>query len=207
MDLDSDASGGRRWLVVGLGNPGAQYSATRHNIGFRVIDRIAEEFAIDIGRQKFDVLFGRGRVEAVEVVLAKPLAFMNRSGPPVRQLSDFFKIPIQDILVIHDDIDLAFGRLKIKAKGGHGGHNGLRSVIDALGGGEFTRLRLGIGRSGTGKDVAAYVLDRFDRDEAALLPAVIQRARDAVVTILVKGTNVGMNQFNVNPATRNALNS
>ncbi len=206
MDSGSETPG-RQWLVVGLGNPGAQYSATRHNIGFRVIDRIAEEFAIDTGRQKFDVLFGRGRVEAVEVVLAKPLAFMNRSGPPVRQLSDFFKIPIQAILVIHDDIDLAFGRLKIKAKGGHGGHNGLRSVIDALGGGEFTRLRLGIGRSGTGKDVAAYVLDRFERDEAALLPAVIQRARDAVVTILLKGTKVGMNQFNVNPATPNALNS
>nr|MCU0585297.1 aminoacyl-tRNA hydrolase [Desulfobacterales bacterium] len=110
MDSGSDAPGRQR-LVVGLGNPGAQYSATRHNIGFRVVDRLAAEFGIDLGRQKFDLVFGRGRVEAVEVVLAKPLAFMNRSGPPVRHLADFFKIPVQDILVVHDDIDLAFGCL------------------------------------------------------------------------------------------------
>lgn len=207
MDANQSGPGGRLRLVVGLGNPGPRYSATRHNIGFRVVDRIAHEFAIDIDRQKFEAAFGRGRVDAVDVVLAKPAAFMNRSGPPVRQLSDFFKIPSQDILVIHDDIDLAFGRIKIKEKGGHGGHNGIRSVIDALGSGAFTRLRLGIGRSGTGQDAAAYVLDRFDRDESSVLPQVIQRARDAVVTILVKGTQVGMNQFNVNPATLNAFHS
>ena len=207
MDANPNGPDGRLRLVVGLGNPGPRYSATRHNIGFRVVDRLADEFAIDIGRQKFEAVFGRGRVDSVEVVLAKPLAFMNRSGPPVRQLSDFFKISNQDILVIHDDIDLAFGRIKIKEKGGHGGHNGIRSVIDAFGSGTFTRLRLGIGRSGTGQDAAAYVLDRFGRDETSMLPQVIQRARDAVVTILVQGTKVGMNQFNMNPGTLNAFHS
>jgi peptidyl-tRNA hydrolase, PTH1 family len=136
---------GRRWLVVGLGNPGPQYGDTRHNIGFRVVDRLAQEFAITVDRRKFDTLFGRGRVEAVEVALAKPLAYMNRSGPPVRQLSDFFKISTREILIIHDDIDLAFGRLKLKEKGGHGGHNGLRSVIDALGGGSSPACALASG--------------------------------------------------------------
>jgi PTH1 family peptidyl-tRNA hydrolase len=194
---------GRLRLVVGLGNPGPKYRATRHNIGFAVLDRIAQEFAIDASREKFDAVFGRGRIDTGEVILAKPLAFMNRSGPPLRNLADFFRISRQDVLVIHDDIDLAFGRLKIKEKGGHGGHNGIRSVIEAFGGGDFVRLRVGIGRSGTGQDVAGYVLDQFDRDEASVLPQVIQRARDAAVTVLCKGTKVGMNQFNVNPVTLN----
>lgn len=207
MDANQSGPGGRLRLVVGLGNPGPQYVATRHNIGFRVLDRIAQEFAIPVERHKFEAAFGRGRVGPVDVVLAKPQSFMNRSGPPVRQLSDFYKISNQDILVIHDDIDLAFGRIKIKEKGGHGGHNGIRSVIDAFGSGAFTRLRLGIGRSGTGQDAAAYVLDRFGPEETSMLPEVIQRARDAVVTILVHGTKVGMNRFNVNPATLNAFHS
>lgn len=190
-------------LVVGLGNPGSRYAATRHNIGFRVLDRLAVEFAIAVSREKFTAMFGRGRIEDVEVVLAKPLAFMNRSGPSVRSLAEFFRISSQDLLVIHDDIDLDYGRLKIKEKGGHGGHNGVRSLIDAFGGGGFTRLRLGIGRSETGEQpVADYVLDHFTRDEAAELPRIIERARDAVVTILCMGTKISMNQFNTKPVTR-----
>jgi len=128
---------------------------------------------------------------------------MNRSGPPVRSLAEFFQISSRDMVIVHDDIDLAYGRLKIKEKGGHGGHNGVRSLIDAFGGGEFTRLRVGIGRSETaGRPVADYVLDPFTREETAALPGVIERARDAVVTILCKGTKIGMNQFNTKPDTR-----
>ena len=193
---------GRLRLVVGLGNPGARYAATRHNIGFRVVDRLAAEFAIDITREKFSVVFGRGRIEGLDVVLAKPMAFMNRSGPPVHSFAEFFRISLQEVLVIHDDIDLEYGRLKIKEKGGHGGHNGVRSMINAFGGGDFTRLRVGIGRSGTGAQVADYVLDQFTREEAAELPGIIERARDAVVTILCQGTKIGMNQFNIKPVTR-----
>jgi PTH1 family peptidyl-tRNA hydrolase len=189
-------------LVVGLGNPGPRYAATRHNIGFRVLDRLAAEFAIAVSREKFTAMFGRGRIEDVDVVLAKPLAFMNRSGPSVRSLAEFFRISSQDLLVIHDDIDLDYGRLRIKEKGGHGGHNGVRSMIDAFGGGDFTRLRVGIGRCETGAPVADYVLDQFSREEAAELPGIIERARDAVVTILRKGTKIGMNQFNIKPVTR-----
>jgi PTH1 family peptidyl-tRNA hydrolase len=190
-------------LIVGLGNPGMKYATTRHNIGFRVLDRLASDFAIEINREKFSTAFGRGRIEGFDVVLAKPLAFMNRSGPPTRSLADFFRISSRDMVVVHDDIDLAYGRLKIKEKGGHGGHNGIRSLIDAFGGGDFTRLRVGIGRSETAQQpVADYVLDQFTRDETATLPAIIERARDAVVTILCKGTKIGMNQFNTKPDTR-----
>jgi PTH1 family peptidyl-tRNA hydrolase len=193
---------GRSRLVVGLGNPGAKYAGTRHNIGFRVVDRLAAEFGIDIGRERFSAQFGRGRLQGLEVVLAKPMAFMNLSGPPVRAVAEFFRISLQAVVVVHDDIDLDYGRLKIKEKGGHGGHNGIRSLINAFGGGDFTRLRVGIGRSGAGAKVADYVLDQFTRDEAAELPHIIDRARDAVVTILCKGTKVGMNQFNMKPVTR-----
>jgi PTH1 family peptidyl-tRNA hydrolase len=148
------------------------------------------------------VVFGRGRIQGLDVVVAKPMAFMNRSGPPVRSFVEFFRISHQEVLVIHDDIDLEYGRLKIKEKGGHGGHNGVRSMINAFGGGDFTRLRMGIGRSGTGAQVADYVLDQFTREEAAELPGIIERARDAVVTILCQGTKIGMNQFNIKPVTR-----
>jgi PTH1 family peptidyl-tRNA hydrolase len=193
----------RLHLVVGLGNPGPRYAATRHSIGFRVVDRLAGEFGIAVSRERFTAVFGRGRIEDVDVVLAKPLSFMNRSGPSVRSLADFFRISSQDMVVIHDDIDLDYGRLKIKEKGGHGGHNGVRSLIDAFGGGGFSRVRLGIGRSETGEQpVADYVLDHFTRDEAAELPRIIERARDAVVTILCRGTKIGMNQFNTKPVTR-----
>jgi len=194
---------GRLCLVVGLGNPGARYAATRHNIGFMVLDRLAADFAIEVGREKFSAGFGRGRIEGLDVVLAKPLAFMNRSGLPVRSLAEFFRISSRDMVIVHDDIDLAYGRMKIKEKGGHGGHNGVRSLIDAFGGGDFTRLRVGIGRSETaGQPVADYVLDQFTRDETAALPGVIERARNALVTILCKGTKIGMNQFNTKPVTR-----
>jgi peptidyl-tRNA hydrolase, PTH1 family len=200
-DVDSEQPQVR--LVVGLGNPGERYAPTRHNVGFMVADRLADEAGISLGREKFGAVFGRGRLEGHEIVLAKPNSFMNRSGSPVRALADFFQLSSREMLVIHDDIDLDYGRFKIKEKGGHGGHNGIRSLIDAFGGGDFARLRVGIGRSERGKPVADFVLDRFLPTEAAALPQIIDRARDAVVTILCKGTKVGMNQFNTKLITRN----
>jgi PTH1 family peptidyl-tRNA hydrolase len=139
---------------------------------------------------------GRGFIENVDVLLAKPMAFMNRSGPPLQKLAHYFRIPSEDMLVIHDDIDLAFGRLKIKEKGGHGGHNGIRSIMDAFGGGNFVRLRIGVGRSEAGESVTDHVLGRFSADKAEMVVRVISAARDAVVTVLCEGTKVGMNVFN-----------
>jgi PTH1 family peptidyl-tRNA hydrolase len=182
--------------VVGLGNPGKNYQDTRHNAGFMVADKIAQDFNIALDNKKFDSVFGRGIVEDCEILLAKPLAFMNRSGPPVQQLAHYFRIQCEDMVVIHDDIDLAYGRLKIKEKGGHGGHNGIRSLMDAFGGGDFVRLRIGVGRSEAGEGVTGHVLGRFSAQQSPLLARIISSARDAVVTILCQGTKVGMNLFN-----------
>jgi len=183
-------------LVVGLGNPGTAYVATRHNIGFMALEAVAESYGIPLDQRKFNTVWGRGTVEGFGVILAEPQAFMNRSGPPVQQLAHYYRILCEDVLVIHDDIDLTFGRFKIKEKGGHGGHNGVRSLIEALGGGDFVRLRIGVGRSENGNGVVDHVLGRFNAQEQSVLPDVISRARDAVETILCKGTREGMNRFN-----------
>ena len=183
-------------LVVGLGNPGARYENTRHNAGFMIADKIARDFNISFDKRKFDCVFGRGYIEDVEVLLAKPMAFMNRSGPPIQKLAHFFRIQSKELVVIHDDIDLVFGRLKIKEKGGHGGHNGIRSLMDAFGGGEFLRLRIGVGRSEFGDSVTDHVLGKFPPEKEELLTRIIAEARDAVVTILCKGNKAGMNLFN-----------
>ncbi len=183
-------------LVVGLGNPGKTYENTRHNAGFMVADKIARDFNIVFDKAKFDADFGRGPIETVDVILAKPMTFMNRSGPPLQKLAHYFRIPGEDMLVIHDDIDLAFGRIKIKEKGGHGGHKGLKSILNAIGEDEFMRLRIGVGRSETGNSVSDHVLGPFYDDELKRLDALLKRARDAVVTILTEGPTVAMNRFN-----------
>lgn len=183
-------------MIVGLGNPGKAYANTRHNVGFLVVDHLAHEFSISIGRKKFDALYGRGRVRDSAVILAKPAAFMNRSGAPVQSLLNYFKISMKDLFVVHDDIDLAFGRLKIKRKGGDGGHKGIRSIMDACGGGEFTRLRVGIGRAAGEGSVTDHVLGIFHAEEKQLLEQIIERSLEAVVTILCEGTTQAMNRFN-----------
>lgn len=183
-------------LVVGLGNPGNAYKRTRHNIGFMVVDQIAEDFSIALVKQKFDTVFGRGTVDGVEVVLAKPMAFMNRSGPQVQKIAGYYRILSEDMLVVHDDIDLAFGRIKIKEKGGDGGHKGVRSIIDAFGGGDFVRLRMGVGRPEAGINAADHVLGKFTLKEKKVLHRIITEARNAVGTILCKGAKEGMNRFN-----------
>ena len=183
-------------LVVGLGNPGESYSETRHNAGFLTADKISEAFSIAFAKRKFDTRFGIGSVDGIKVILAKPMAFMNRSGPQVQKIAGYFRILCEDMLVVHDDIDLAFGRLKIKEKGGDGGHRGIRSLIDAFGGGDFVRLRIGVGRPETGIGAADYVLGKFTSEERKNLDRIITTAKDAVVTTLCKGTKEGMNRFN-----------
>lgn len=187
-------------LVAGLGNPGPEYAGTRHNAGFRVVERLAEAFAIPLAQKRCEAVFGSGSIRGVAVVLAKPMAFMNRSGPPIKGLIDFLGISSERTVVIHDDLDLALGRLKIKEKGGHGGHKGVRSLMDAVGGGDFIRVRIGIGRSrlpgGLQPDTVEYVLGSFSEQEEALLEPVLARACEAVVTVLCQGTREGMNRFN-----------
>lgn len=189
-------------LIVGLGNPGEQYRFTRHNMGFMAVDRLAQAHQVSLDKHKFDVTYGRGKVGRQSVILAKPMTYMNRSGPAVRGLAHFFKFDTQDIVVIHDDIDLVFGKIKIKQKGGDGGHNGVRSLIEAFGADAFTRLRIGIGRPRTQQGVKGYVLGRFDAQEETLLEDVISRAQDAVDTILFKGVEEAMRRFHGNTILR-----
>ena len=186
----------RLCLGVGLGNPGEAYAKTRHNAGFMVVDKISDAFSIALEKRKFDARFGIGAVNDVKIVLAKPMAYMNRSGPQVQKIAGYFRILCEDMLVVHDDIDLAFGRLKIKEKGGDGGHRGVRSIIDAFGGGDFTRLRIGVGRPDAEKGASDYVLGKFTLEEKKVLSQIITSAKDAIVTILCKGTKEGMNRFN-----------
>ncbi len=182
-------------LIVGLGNPGEAYRLTRHNIGFMVVDRVAHRYRILMDKRRFDAVFGLGIVDGRSVILAKPMTFMNMSGAAVQNLAHFFNLDTQDLLVIHDDIDLVFGKIKIKQKGGDGGHNGLKSLIEAFGSGVFARVRIGIGRPDTKQQVKGYVLSRFDSQQEAVLDEVITIAQDAVDTIVLKGLTEGMNRF------------
>jgi len=152
-------------------------------------------YSISFIKNKFDVLYGRGVMEGIDVVLAKPQSFMNRSGQPIRSLASYFKILCEDMLIVHDDIDLTIGRIKIKEKGGHGGHKGIKSLIDAFGNGNFTRLRIGVGRSER-SSVTDHVLGKFSKDEKMNLDRVISRSRDAVVSFFIEGIAECMNKFN-----------
>jgi PTH1 family peptidyl-tRNA hydrolase len=183
-------------LVAGLGNPGEAYADTRHNIGFRVIDHIVQRRRFFWERSSAELVCARGRMGGTEVLLAKPMAFMNRSGPPLLALAQEFRIQAREIVVIHDDIDLAFGRVKIQEKGGSGGHRGLGSIIAAFDTQKFIRLRLGIGRPANSAEVVDYVLGKFTPDEAGRLGALLTVADNAVETVLNQGTMTGMNVFN-----------
>ncbi len=183
-------------LIVGLGNPGPTYKKTRHNIGFMVADDLAAAFSILVEKTKFGVLFGKGSINDSRVILSKPQEFMNRCGPPIKKLAKYHNIFSEDLLVVLDDIDLDFGIIKIKEKGGSGGHKGLRSLIEAFGRNDFTRLRIGVGRPGAEMTVTDHVLGRFNSTEKNNLQQVIRTAGDAVVTILCEGIKEGMNRYN-----------
>lgn len=184
------------FMLVGLGNPGPRYSKTRHNIGFEVIDAISHEFTITLKMHPADARCGCGEIHGKKVALVQPMTYMNLSGNPVYQLARSFGLSCEDMLIVHDDMDLAFGRIKIKEKGGSGGHNGIQSLIDAFGGGDFARLRMGIGRPGAGMNAVDHVLSSFNPEESRMLEHFISKARDAAVTVLCNGAKEAMNRFN-----------
>ncbi len=182
-------------LIAGLGNPGRKYERTRHNIGFMLVDRLSQRYGISLNSHKFKADYGAGRMDGIDVILVKPMSYMNNSGEPLRQVAKYFKVSPADILVVHDDLDLPWEDIKIKINGGHGGHNGLRSIIKAFGTGDFKRIRIGIGRSSEHVGVTDYVLGKFDKSDQDCLGEVIARAGDAVVTILTEGPQIAMNKF------------
>lgn len=183
-------------LIFGLGNPGDRYSATRHNIGFMAVDKLATRKNKIIGTLKKKNLTAKCLIDQEEVILAKPRTFMNLSGEAVTSLASFFKIDAENIIVIHDDLDLDFGRIKIKIGGGHGGHNGIRSIVSYLGSGDFTRIKIGIGRPQTGGDISGYVLNPFSVEEKGDLDRILERSAEAAEAVVREGALKAMNRFN-----------
>ena len=185
------------YLVVGLGNPGRQYEATRHNMGFDVIDRLVEEHRIPQGGVKFNAMYGSGFIGGEKVIFMKPLSFMNLSGGPVQEMAAYFKIdPESELIIIQDDIDLEPGQLRIRKQGSAGGHNGLKDIIGRLGTQKFMRVKIGVGAKPKGWDLADHVLGRFGSNERKLVEEAQERACKAVEMILADSVDAAMNQFN-----------
>jgi peptidyl-tRNA hydrolase, PTH1 family len=184
------------WLVVGLGNPGREYAGNRHNIGFEVVAELAARAKAPSMREKFGAELGEGTLRGERVLFCKPMEFMNVSGQSVARVAKFWKVAPDAMIVVHDDLDLPFGRLKLGAGGGHGGNNGVRSVIADLGTPDFLRVRFGVGRPAPGGDAADYVLADFSRAEQKELPDLRAEAADAVEEIIAKGLTPAMNRFN-----------
>jgi PTH1 family peptidyl-tRNA hydrolase len=185
------------WLVVGLGNPGRRYEATRHNVGFRVVERLAERWGFPVdAKDLFGAKVGEGQVRNTRVLVARPQGFMNLSGQPVISIAGFHKLGPDRVVVVHDDLDLPVGDVRCKVGGGHGGHNGLRDIIRVIGG-DFLRVRYGIGRPPEGWEVADFVLGKWGPEEAALLGPGVERAADVIEVVLTEGAAAAMNQFNV----------
>lgn len=185
------------WLLVGLGNPGPKYAATRHNVGFRVIDQLVERNHAPSLRTKLGAEVGEAQIGTERVLLCKPMEFMNTSGQAVLRVAQFWKIDPARTVVVHDELDLPFGRLKLMPGGGHGGHNGLRSIIAEWGTSDFARVRFGISRPASSEHGAAdYVLSEFKGAERKELPDLCSRAAEAMETIVTAGLPVAMNRFN-----------
>jgi PTH1 family peptidyl-tRNA hydrolase len=182
-------------IIVGLGNPGIPYRTTRHNIGFQVVDRLAKINHIPIRTRRFKSLYGTGWIDSQEAVLVKPMTFMNRSGGAVKKAAKFFHLGMDDLVVVHDDLDLPFGRLRFKQRGRDGGHQGVRSIIESMGGNDFLRLKVGIGRPPVGMDTVEYVLEIFDRIEQSQLDGILSQAAEALKVVLLEGVEKAMNRY------------
>jgi PTH1 family peptidyl-tRNA hydrolase len=185
-----------RYLIVGLGNPGREYRRNRHNVGFQIVDHFAARYHMEFSRQQSNAFIATGNAAGRSVILAKPQTFMNRSGSSVAALQKFYKIDLERLLVIYDDIDLPVGTLRLKPEGGSGGQNGMKDIIARLGSQAFPRLRIGIGRPQGRIDPAAYVLQDFSPDEQTVIGVTYERASDALETWLRDGIELAMSRHN-----------
>lgn len=182
--------------IVGLGNPGRKYKKTRHNIGFMVVDELARRHQWELNKKKFNGDYTVEIVNQEKVILLKPQTFMNLSGESLRPLMDFYELEAKDILVVYDDLDLPIGKIRLRQKGGHGGHNGIRSIIDHLGEKDFNRLRVGIDRPKTGMSVIDHVIGNFDKVELPEVKDSLDKAADASEAWMQKPFQEVMNDFN-----------
>lgn len=185
------------FIIAGLGNPGKEYKNTRHNIGFDVIDTIAEKYHISVIEKKHKALIGKGVINGYKVILVKPQTYMNLSGESLREIMDYYKAdPTEDLIVIADDISLNPGNIRIRKKGSAGGHNGLKSIIQHLGTDGFMRIKMGIGEKPKDYDLADYVLGHFTADECKVMDEAAKKAEEAVCLMLCKEVEEAMNRFN-----------
>ena len=184
------------YLIVGLGNPESDYSKTRHNMGFNVVNKIAEKYKISVEQKKFDALFGMGEIEGEKVILLKPQTFMNLSGKSIIQVVNFYKIPRENIFVIYDDMDVEKGKIRIRKKGSAGSHNGMKSVVEQLGTEEFTRIRVGIGKPEFENDSINFVIGAIPEEELEILDEGTTKASKAMIEIIKNGVDIAMNKFN-----------
>jgi len=183
-------------LVVGLGNPGRAYRWTRHNMGFWLVEKFGKELGIDLSRRGFLSVYGRGKIGNEEVILAKPLTYMNLSGEAVRRLLHFFKVQPENLVVLHDDLDLPLGKIRIRLRGGHGGHQGVKSIVEALGNDGFFRLKVGIGRPPDRRqDPADYVLEPLSGGEKEDFKAAVDGGLQAIEVLLREGPQAAMEKF------------
>ncbi len=184
------------YLVVGLGNPENDYSQTRHNMGFNAINKIAEEYKINVNKNKYKGLYGNGTIEGQKVILLKPQTYMNLSGKSIKEVVDFYKIDLDNIIVIYDDIDIEPGKIKIRKSGGSGSHNGMKSVVEELKTESFKRVRIGIGAPEDKSDLIEYVIGAIPKEEKEKLNEGVELAKNAVIEILKDGIDKAMNKYN-----------
>ena len=185
------------YLIAGLGNPETRYNATRHNVGFGVIDELSDMYDIDVRTGRFKALIGKGSIEGSQVILMKPLTYMNNSGEAIRPAADYFRIDTgKELIVISDDTELDVGRIRVRPKGTSGGHNGLKSVIAHVGHEDFIRIRVGVGRKPQGADQVNWVLGHFDKEDIPLMKESLRRAAEAAVCVMREGVDAAMNRFN-----------
>lgn len=184
------------YLIVGLGNPEEEYKRTRHNMGFDVVNEIASRYMVSLERKKFDAIYGEAIIEGQKVMLIKPQTYMNLSGVAVKQFVDFYKVPVEQVIVIYDDMDIEKGIMKIRKKGGAGSHNGMKSVISQIGSEGFPRIRIGIGAPLHPHDRMNYVLEKLSKEEYTILEQGIQKASMAIIDMLKSGIDHAMNQYN-----------
>ena len=190
------SSGPPDWLIVGLGNPGAKYDGTRHNIGFAALDILAGSMGVSPDRLKFKSLCAQGTLGGQKVLLMKPSTFMNLSGQAVCEAAAFYKLPMERVLVLCDDVNLPVGKLRIRVKGSDGGHNGLKNIIAHLGHDQFIRIKMGVGEKPKGWDLADHVLGRFSTEDRKLVDEAIEKAAKAVDIMISQGADAAMNEYN-----------
>ncbi len=196
LKFKSDNLKQNTYLIAGLGNPGKAYRENRHNIGFMVIDNLARQLDIQLKRVKSKAIIGTGKLGDNSIILAKPQTYMNASGESISPLLRYYKVPLQNLIIIHDDLDISFGTIRIRPSGGTGGQKGMKSIVSKLGSQEIARIRIGIGRPPGRMDPADYVLHDFNSDQIALKDEILDKASQAVITFIHEGLEQAMNVHN-----------